>query len=90
MVKINNFCIDADDNCFIVKEVSTIQDKGSKNYGQEVYNVYGYYSTLEQAVRGIEKVLQRRAVKGADMGIRELAKVIREIHEDIFNNLKEE
>jgi hypothetical protein len=91
MIKINkNFIIDSDENQFIVKEVGTIQDKNSKNYGEETYNVIGYYGTLEQALHGLEKVLSRRAIKVKTYTLKKAIEEIRAIHEDIFKCVKGE
>ena len=36
MIKINDkFCIDADEQQFTLKEIGTVQDEKSKNYGEE-------------------------------------------------------
>ena len=64
MIDINEkFCIDADENQFILKEKGTVQDKASKNYGEETQTTLGYFSTVEQALLCLEKILLRRAIK---------------------------
>ena len=64
MIKINDkFCIDADENQFILKEIGTVQDKESKNYGEKTQTTLGYYATLEGALIGLEKILIRRSIK---------------------------
>ena len=64
MININDkFKIDADENQFILKEVGTVQDKESRNYGEETQTTLGYYGTLEQSILGLEKILQRRSIK---------------------------
>ena len=40
MIKIDeNFYIDADDNCYTLKEKTKVKDKKSKNYGEEAWKV---------------------------------------------------
>ncbi len=86
MIKINdNLIIDADDNQFIVKQVRTVQDPKSKNKGKQIYDVWGYYITLEGALRGVKKLLQRRTVRDKDVTLKTLLDEIKKIHEDIFN-----
>lgn len=91
MIKINDkFCIDSDENQFILKEIGKIQDEKSKNYGQETYIVLGYYGTLEQSLSGLEKILSRRAIRIKDYTLKQAIDEIRVIHEDIFKCVKED
>ena len=86
MLNINDkFKIDADENQFILKEVGTVQDKESKNYGEETQTTLGYYGTLEQAILGLEKILQRRAIKVKDYTLKEFVEEIRAIHEEVIH-----
>ena len=88
MLKINeNFIIDSDEHQFIVKELGTVKDKKSKNFGKETQVVYGYYATLEGAIRGLEKHLQRRAIKVKDYALKQFVEEIQKIHDDIFKVL---
>lgn len=90
MVKINdNFVIDSDENQFILKEITTVQDTNSKNYGEKREIVLGYFGTLEHSLIGLEKILQRRAIKVKDYDIKSFIQEIRAIHDDIFKVLKE-
>lgn len=89
MIKINdNFVIDSDENQFILKEITTVQDTNSKNYGEKREIHLGYYSTLEQSLIGLEKILQRRSIKVKDYDLKSIVQEIRAIHDDIFNVLK--
>ena len=63
MVKISDrFYIDADTNCYLLKEKTIIQDEKSKNYGKEAYKDLGYYSTLESCLEGMLKRLTREYI----------------------------
>ena len=89
MIKINDkFCIDSDGNQFIVKELGTVQDQKSKNYGEETQTTLGYYGTLEQALNGLEKILSRRAIKIKDYTLKQAIDEIRKLHDEIFECLK--
>lgn len=89
MIHINEkFKIDSDENQFVLKELGTVQDKASKNYGEETQTTLGYYGTLEQAVLGLEKILQRRAIKIKDYTLKEFVEAIRMIHEEVFKCMK--
>lgn len=91
MIKINEkFCIDSDENQFVLKEISKVQDEKSKNYGQETFIILGYYGTLEQSLSGLEKILSRRAIRIKDYNLKEAIEEIRAIHEDIFKCVKGE
>lgn len=90
MIKINDkFVVDSDESQFVLKELSTIQDEKSKNFGQETQMVLGYYSTLEQSLCGLEKILSRRAIKIKDYTLKEAIEQLRKIHNEIFGCIKE-
>jgi hypothetical protein len=90
MIKINDkFVVDSDESQFVLKELSTIQDEKSKNFGRETQMVLGYYSTLEQSLSGLEKILSRRAIKIKDYTLKEAIEELRKIHNEIFGCVKE-
>lgn len=89
MVEINEkFVIDADENQFILKEVGTVQDEKSKNYGEETLSTLGYFTSIEQALLSLEKILTRRAIKIKNYTLKTIVDEIRAIHEDIFKCIK--
>ena len=86
MLKINNkFRVDADEQQFMLKEFSKIQDKESKNYGKETCNVIGYFATIEGALSYLEKLLLRRAVSKRNYNLKTIVAEIRKIHEEVFH-----
>ena len=90
MIKINDkFVVDSDESQYALKELSTIQDEKCKNFGQETQMVLGYYSTLEQSLCGLEKILSRRAIKIKDYTLKEAIELLRKIHDEIFGCIKE-
>lgn len=78
MIKIDdNFFIDADSNSYTLKEKDKIQDKKSKNYGEEVFRDRGYYVTLEGVLNGYLKAQTREFVQNNETDIKELIKEIK-------------
>ena len=78
MVKITDkFYIDADNHCYILKEKTIVQDQNSKNYGKELYKDLGYYTSLENLLKGISKDVTRRYINKNDVGIKELTEEIK-------------
>ena len=63
MIKYNeDYYIDADNNCFILKQDVHKVDKD----GKELYKVLGYYGSLNATIKGLIKVLVRNNVKDND------------------------
>ena len=63
MIKISErFYINANSNCYTLTEKTKIQDKESKNYGQDVFKDIGYYTTLEGCLNGILKTTTREFI----------------------------
>ena len=78
MIKIDDkFFIDADSNSYTLKEKDKIQDKKSKNYGEEVFRDRGYYVTLEGVLNGYLKAQTRDYVQNNETDIKELIKEIK-------------
>ena len=78
MIKIDEkFFIDADSNSYTLKEKDKIQDKKSKNYGEEVFRDRGYYVTLEGVLNGYLKAQTREFVQNNEADIKELIKEIK-------------
>ena len=78
MIKIDDkFFIDADSNSYTLKEKDKIQDKKSRNYGEEVFRDRGYYVTLEGVLNGYLKAQTREFVQNNEADIKELIKEIK-------------
>lgn len=90
MIKIDEkFFIDADSNSYTLKEKDKIQDKKSKNYGEEVFRDRGYYVTLDGVLNGYLKAQTRDYVQNNDVDVKELIKEIKKQTEFVKNlNLK--
>ena len=91
MIKVTDrFYIDANTNCYVLKEKTTIQDKNSKNYGQEVLKDLGYYTSLESLLNGILKITTREYIaRDEERNIKELIEEIKRVEEYLKSlNLK--
>lgn len=89
MVKVTErFYITANSNCYTLQEKTTIKDKESKNYGKEIFKDIGYYTTLNQCLRGILKTSTREYI-GTDRekSIHELIGFIKG-QNDVIESLK--
>lgn len=79
MIKITDrFYIDANANCYVLKEKTIVQDENSKNYGQEVLKDLGYYTSLESCLQGILKTTIREYI--AKQEINNIQDLIKEIN----------
>ena len=68
MIKITErFYITANTNCYTLTEKTKVQDKESKNYGQEIFKDIGYYSTLESCLGGILTTVTREYISSEEI-----------------------
>ena len=91
MIKIaDRFYIDANSNCYVLKEKTIVQDENSKNYKQEIFKDAGYYTSLESLLRGILKTTTREFIaREEENSIQDLIKEINEVDEFLKSlNLK--
>lgn len=79
MIQISDrFYIDADTNCYSLKEKTTIQDETSKNFGNESFKDRGYYTTVEGCIEGVLKIQTREFI-----GNKEQINSLKELQEEI-------
>lgn len=91
MIKVTDrFYIDANANCYVLKEKTIVQDENSKNYGQEVLKDLGYYTSLESLLRGFLKITTRKFIaREEENSIQELIKELKRAEEYLKSlNLK--
>ncbi len=91
MIKVTDrFYIDANTNCYVLKEKTIVQDEDSKNYGQEIFKDLGYYTNLESCLQGILKTTTREYIaKQEENSIYDLIKEIKRAEEYLKSlNLK--
>ena len=69
MIRIDNYAIDADERCYIVREVKVSVDKetGEPKYSMEIM---GYYTTLSHAFKAILDNAIRKEIKEGDHDIK--------------------
>ena len=81
MIKINDeYYINANANCYILQRLGIIQDKDSKNYGEESRENLGYYPTLNGALNGLIKFETRKFIAKEDINtLKDLQKEINKI-----------
>lgn len=84
MIKITkHFYIDADENNLVV--IKKAVAKKGKNSGKEIDTIYGYYGTIEMALKGIQKDLIRMSIRKYDMDLKQALDKIKEINDKITN-----
>ena len=89
MIKVTDrFYINADTRCYILQEKTTVKEQESKNYGKEIFNTLGYYTTIESCLKGILKTTTREYISKSDKNsINDLIKQIKSF-EDYLKSLK--
>lgn len=79
MLKITEkYYIDANTNCYTLKEKAIVQEQESKNYGKEIFKDLGYYTSIESCLKGILKVSTRELIASNDVDIKELLKFLKD------------
>lgn len=89
MIKVTDrFYINANSNCYVLQEKTKVQDPKSENYGKEIYKDLGYYTTLENCLKGIKKTVTREYVsRNEENTIKELLMQIK-LSNDFLESLK--
>ena len=63
MIKIDDeYIINATENCYTLEKISTVQDCESQNYGKETKSIQGYYTSMQNALKGYLKCKMRKFV----------------------------
>lgn len=83
MVKIDDeYLINANESCYTLEKISTIEDTSSQNYGKETRTIQGYYTTIESALNGYIKVKTRKYIsKDTENNMKELLSEIKNLKE---------
>lgn len=83
MVKIDDeYLINANESCYTLEKISTIEDISSQNYGKETRTIQGYYTTIESALNGYIKVKTRKYIsKDTENNMQELLSEIKNLKE---------
>ena len=91
MIKIDDeYLLNANENCYTLERISTIEDTSSPNYGKETKTIQGYYTTIESALNGYIKCQIRKFIsKDTKNTFAELIKVIKNLKIYIQNLMEE-
>lgn len=90
-IKLGEYGIKTSDKLNIVLvQYKTVQDVKSKNYGNTTEKVLGYYSTLEQALRGYTKLTENTCNANSINALLAELKAINSRIEKIGNQIKNE
>lgn len=92
MIKIDNeYIINANENCYTLEKIGKIEDINSKNYGNETRTIYGYYTTLENSLKGYVEAKTRKYVSAKTFNtLQELITQIKQTREVVKNLMKGE
>lgn len=91
MIKFRDkFIIDADEHNIVIRELGTVQDEKSKNFGEKTVVTLGYYGTLEGALLGLEKILIRRSIRDKEHTLKSIITEIRALHKELKSLIGEE
>lgn len=90
MIKIDEeYILNANESCYTLETISTVQDTESKNYGKETRTIQGYYTSIENALKGYIKVKTRKYISSETTNtLNELLKKINEIEAELKNKFK--
>lgn len=90
MIKIDEeYILNANESCYTLETISTVQDTESKNYGKETRTIQGYYTSIENALKGYIKAKTRKYISSEKTNtLNELLKKINEIESELKNKFK--
>lgn len=88
MIKIDNeYLINANESCYTLERKTTVKDTNSKNFGKEVNEIEGYYTSIDGALNGYLKIKMRKYVSSEkENTIKEAIKQIKDLRIEIFKN----
>ena len=88
MIKIDDeYLINANESCYTLERKTTIKDTNSKNYGKEVNEIEGYYTSIDGALNGYLKTKMRKYVSNEkENTILEAIKQLENLRLEVFKN----
>ena len=88
MIKIDSeYFVNATESCYTLERKTTVKDVNSKNYGKEVSEIEGYYTSIDGALNGYLKVKMRQYIaKEEEITIKEAIKKIEELRIEVFKD----
>lgn len=91
MIKIDNeYILNANESCYTLETISTVQDIESKNYGKETRAIEGYYTTIESALKGYIKSKTKKYISNqTENTLNELLITIEGLEKELKDKFKE-
>lgn len=89
MIKIDNeYVINSNENCYSLERISKVKDINSKNYGKEIRVTEGYYTKIEDVLKGYMKAKTRKYIsRENENSLKELLNEIKEMDNYLKENL---
>lgn len=90
MIKIDEeYLINANESCYTLETINTVQDVESKNYGKETRSIQGYYTSIEEALKGYIKCKTRKYIAQVNNNtIYDLISYIKDLEKVLKDNFK--
>jgi len=90
MIRIDEeYILNANESCYTLETISTVQDTESKNYGKETRTIQGYYTNVENALKGYIKAKTRKYVSNEkENTLNELLCKINELENELNKKFK--
>lgn len=88
MIKIDDeYLINANESCYTLERKTKIKDTNSKNYGKEVNEIEGYYTSIDGALNGYLKIKMRKYISSEEENtIQEAIKQLENLRLEVFKN----
>lgn len=88
MIKIDEkYLINANESCYTLERKTKIKDPNSKNYGKEVNEIEGYYTSIDGALNGYLKIKMRKYISSEEENtIQEAIKQLENLRLEVFKN----
>lgn len=84
----DNYIIDADARCYTIGTLAKNKNKEDGTITESIQNP-GYYTTLQQALNGILKRIERDTVRNTIGDLKSLTEAINKSHERVLEALNE-
>ena len=88
MLKIDGeYFVNGNESCYTLERRTKIKDRSSKNYGKEVSEIEGYYTSIDNALNGYLKIKMRKYVSSEDENtIREAIDLLKKMRIEVFKD----
>ena len=88
MIKIDEeYLINANESCYTLERKTAVKDINSKNYGKQLNEIEGYYTSIDSALNGYLKIKMRKYVsKEQENTIQEAIKQLETLKLEVLKN----